>query len=93
MIEYKMMEGQSAAFDGETLVGVCQFKDEGKTRVIDHTAVDISTRGKGVAAELVKMVVEDAIAKKMTVDPQCSYAAAMFDKNPEWMLFRKGRKI
>lgn len=55
-------------------------------KVIDlnHTFVDDSLRGQGVAGKLVKKVAEFAAENEMKIVPTCSYAASWFEKHEEY---------
>lgn len=55
-----------------------------KVRIAEHTFVPSEARGQGIAMKLVEALIEDARAQNFTVDPQCSYVAAAFRRNPEW---------
>ncbi len=48
------------------------------------TFVPPELRGKNVAAVLTRFALEDARAQGRTVVPQCSYAAAYLERNPEY---------
>lgn len=48
----------------------------------DHTWVDDSLRGRGVAAELVAALVAWARDQGVHIVPACSYVARAFDANP-----------
>lgn len=52
--------------------------------VIDHTFVPVSARGQGLAEKLVKRGVADARATGVRIVPQCSYAAILFRRHPDW---------
>ncbi len=48
---------------------------------IDHTFVDQSLRGKGIAGKLVQMAVDTIKAQNKKVEATCSYAQAWLEKN------------
>lgn len=50
--------------------------------VIDHTTVNDSLRGQGVANQLLDQMVSFAREKKVKVIPLCSFAKSAFEKNP-----------
>jgi hypothetical protein len=52
--------------------------------VIDRTFVPPAARGGDLAMRLVKLAVEEAKARGLKIDPQCSYVARVFDFMPEW---------
>ncbi|WP_225046562.1 GNAT family N-acetyltransferase [Lacticaseibacillus kribbianus] len=58
--------------------------DDGRAFVIDHTFVDPSLRGQGIAAKLVRAVVDEARASGKTIEPLCTYARHAFDVTPEY---------
>ena len=58
------------------------FPAVGDTLVnINHTFVDDSLRGKGVAGELMKAVVEELRQKKKKALLTCGYAKVWFERN------------
>lgn len=52
--------------------------------IIDHTRVDDSLRGQGIAQQLVERAVAFAREKNLKVLPLCPYANGQFKKHPEW---------
>ena len=60
------------------------WKARGEARIADHTFVPPEGRGKGIAAQLVAALVEDARREGFTIVPQCSYVEAAFRRHPEW---------
>ena len=62
-----MIEGQMAVAD---------YRLEGNRLAITHVETPPALRGKGVAAELMKFIVEDAHVKGLTIVPVCPYAAS-----------------
>ena len=50
---------------------------------IDHTFVDESLRGQGVAGELLGRAVASIAASGYRAHPTCSYAVSWFEKHPE----------
>ncbi|MEQ1502905.1 MAG: GNAT family N-acetyltransferase [Myxococcota bacterium] len=53
------------------------------TIVIDHTEVSDLLRGRGAGRQLVYAAVAFARASKLKIRPRCSFARAVFDKEPE----------
>lgn len=53
-------------------------------RDFNHTFVDDSLRGQGIAAKLVKAAAEKAREDGKKVRPSCSYAVKWFEKNPDY---------
>jgi predicted GNAT family acetyltransferase len=52
--------------------------------IADHTAVDDSLRGHGVAKALATRLIEDARAQNVKIIPLCPYVNAERRKHPEW---------
>lgn len=52
--------------------------------VVDHTFVDSSQRGKGLAEKLVLAVIEKAKKEDLKIIPTCSYVVSYFDKHKEY---------
>ena len=50
---------------------------------LDHTFVDDSLRGQGVAGQLVAAAVEQLRAEGMKARPTCSYAVKWFGEHPD----------
>lgn len=51
---------------------------------IDHTFVDSSLRGQGVAGQLVKLAAEKILADGNKIGATCEYAIAWFQRHPEY---------
>ena len=75
---------RDAAYDGDKLVGTCTTSPSATTWIIDHTEVNPAYNGQGIAAQLVKAVVDAARQAKVKIVPLCPYAKKQFDKNPEY---------
>lgn len=69
-------------------VGRLTWVQRDSVRAAEHTLVPKDIGGRGVAAELVKALIEDARAQGFKVRPDCSYVAAMFDRHPDWIGLR-----
>ena len=65
--------------------GVLTYSRMSPTKIIaDHTGVDESLRGEGVAKVLVERLVDDARDEGVTIVPLCPYVKAQYAKHPEW---------
>ncbi len=51
---------------------------------LDHTFVDSSLRGQGIADALVREAISDIKAKGMKSKATCPYVVSWFEKNPEF---------
>ncbi len=52
--------------------------------VLTHTFVPSELRGRGIAADLIRHVLEAAKSEGLKIVPQCSYVATFIDCNPEF---------
>jgi predicted GNAT family acetyltransferase len=52
--------------------------------ILLHTYVPPAARGRNLARALVEKAVETARQKSVKVDPECSYAARLFERHAEW---------
>ena len=73
-----------ATLPGESAVGRLTYLMHGTVLIADHTLVPAAIGGRGVAARLVEALIAHARAKGLTINPQCSYVAAAFQRHPEW---------
>lgn len=86
------VQGQGGKYvahvDGSEHTGYLEWEPRngpaGNVRVATHTVVPEPIGGRGVAAQLVDRLVEDARQKGFTIVPQCSYVANKFDEHPDW---------
>lgn len=76
MIEYTFNPKlqQSQAWNGDEMIGVCEYQVRNSTWYITHTGVDPEWGGQGIARKLVLMVDEEAKKQGVEVVPICSYA-------------------
>ena len=76
---------RAAVYDGEKEIGTCTYV---VTRpgvwTLEHTVVDPSYGGRGLAGQLVKTVADMARKAGVKIIPQCSYARVRFDRKPEY---------
>ena len=69
----------------ENIIARITWKNGGnKIIVIDHTLVDPSLRGQGIAEKLIKKVVEMAREENLKIVPVCSYAVAKMTRTNEY---------
>ncbi|WP_252723076.1 GNAT family N-acetyltransferase [Treponema phagedenis] len=52
--------------------------------MIDHTFVDSSLRGQGIADKLIREVIAVATKQNKKIEPVCSYAKTWFENNPDY---------
>jgi predicted GNAT family acetyltransferase len=83
-IRFEAENSRSAAYDGDRLVGKADFTEKDAVWTITHTETDPACRGQGIARRLVEKIVEEAGKSHKKIDPQCSYAAGLFERTPAW---------
>lgn len=66
---------------GRTIAEVTFINLDDHTILIDHTFVDDSLRGQGIAAKLMSEVINYAKAHNKKIKATCSYAVKWFEKN------------
>lgn len=66
------------------LIAEITFPAENGVAVIDHTFVDGSLRGQGVAGMLVKAAADRIVSDGNKIAAVCSYAKKWFEKHPEY---------
>ena len=65
------------------LLAEVTFPDRDGAAEIDHTFVDPSLEGRGVAGQLLQAAADALRAEGRKVRPTCSYAVRWFEKHPE----------
>ena len=68
---------RSAAYDGETCVGIAECEEQEGHRIITHTEVDPAYGGQGIARRLSEEIAAAARRAGKKIVPLCSYAAKM----------------
>ncbi len=72
------------ATDGNgRLVAEVTFPTVDSVSYINHTFVDPSLRGQGIAAKLVKAAADKILADGNTIAATCPYAVVWFEKHPD----------
>lgn len=63
-------------------LAVAEYQLHGNHLSITRVFVPNELRGKGVAAQVMRAVVEDAVSKGLVLVPVCSYAVAYLERHP-----------
>lgn len=85
-MEFTHNENQIALYSesGQLIAEVTfPYLDDG-TVDINHTFVDASLRGQGVAGKLMDALAADLEQRNLKAVPTCSYAVKWFEKHPEY---------
>ena len=80
---YEVREDEIVLLSGEgkKLAYISFVKDEKNVYTIEHTVVDASLQGQGIASELVKRALEEIRKRGGKVKATCSYAAHYLEKH------------
>jgi len=85
IMDYKYETGRIYAQDSEgKLIAEVTFPEEGGIAVIDHTFVDDSLRGQGVAGQLVKAAADQILKDGGKIAVTCPYAVKWFAQHTEY---------
>ena len=60
------------------------YRLEGGTMVVTHTAVPDAIAGRGIAGKLTRAAFDHARAQGWKVRPACAYAAGWAERHPEY---------
>ncbi len=66
------------------VVAEVDFPTADGVSTIDHTFVDPSLRGEGIAGKLVKLAADKILSEGNKIAARCSYAVAWFKRHPEY---------
>lgn len=84
-IVFEEAEQQSAAYDGDKMIGECQYDvDRTGKWVIVHTGVRPEYNGRGIAKQLVESIIAAARERGSKIIPVCSYAQRMMSGKDEY---------
>jgi predicted GNAT family acetyltransferase len=69
---------------GDAPPAFLSYVHDGARVVLDHTFVPEEMRGRGVAAALVRVALNEARQRQWKVVPRCSYVARFIDRHHEF---------
>jgi predicted GNAT family acetyltransferase len=80
--------GKKGAFfiekDGEWIAELSYTREGARKMVIDHTEVDESLRGKGIAKKMVETAVKFARRENLLIKPVCTFAKKVLEASEEY---------
>lgn len=82
-MEFQKETGRIYAERDGQMIAEITFPEEDGVAVIDHTFVDGSLRGPGVAGQLVRAAADQIRDQGKKARAVCTYARAWFDRHPE----------
>ena len=65
------------------IVSIADYQLDGTTVVVPHVETDPSMRGKGLADQLMRAMLDDLRTNNKTILPLCGFAAAFIGDHPE----------
>jgi predicted GNAT family acetyltransferase len=66
------------------LAGFLEYRTIGDVLVLVHTEVDEAYSGQGLAGQLAKFALDDAMARDVKISPLCPFVAKYIDKHSEY---------
>lgn len=80
--------GKKGAFfiekDGDWIAEMTYYREGQRKIVVDHTEVDESLRGKGVAKKLVETAVKFARKNNLLIKPVCSFTKKVLESSEDY---------
>nr|WP_272873718.1 GNAT family N-acetyltransferase [Candidatus Accumulibacter phosphatis] len=68
---------------GESASAFLSYRVEGERVILEHTFVPDALRGQGIAADLVRVALDEARQRHWKIVPRCSYVASFIECHPE----------
>lgn len=69
---------------GGEVLAIAEYRPDGDRLVMHHTYTEPAHRGQGIAADLVRVALDDVRARGLLVVPACWFVAEFVDANPEY---------
>ena len=76
-IKFDKLNNQSLAIINDDIIGRCSFTIKDNKWYINHTVVKSEYGGRGIAKQLVSIIVNEARKQGVKIVPICSYAQKM----------------
>lgn len=83
-VVYEPENDRSAAYDGDKNIGECTYSKSEGLWIINHTGVESSYGGQGIAKRLVATLVEEARKNNIKIIPLCPFARREFALKQEY---------
>ena len=76
-IRFDKANNQSIAMVNNDIIGRCSFTIKDNKWYINHTVVKSEYGGRGIAKQLVSIIIDEARKQNIKIVPICSYAQKM----------------
>ncbi len=86
-IQHRELQNSGAFYieeGGEVLAEMVYSKPDNNEIVIEHTEVAEKLQGQSIGHEMVHRAVEYAREQNIKINPLCSFAKSVFDKEPDF---------
>ena len=67
----------------DRIVSIADYHVDGSTIVVPHVETDSAMRGHGMADRLMRGMLDDLRARRLTIAPLCSFAAGFIRDHPD----------
>jgi predicted GNAT family acetyltransferase len=82
--EHNVARQRFEAQAGDSASAFLSYRVEGERVILKHTFVPDALRGQGIAADLVRVALEEARQRRWKIVPRCSYVASFIESHPEF---------
>lgn len=90
-MDFKIEKDKIYATDPSgNIIAEVTFPTKDRVSTIDHTFVDASLRGQGIAGKLVKLAADKILTEGNKIAATCPYAVEWFKQHPEYHLACSG---
>lgn len=93
-MEFVVAQDRIYANDADgRMIAEITFPTENNVSTIDHTFVDESLRGQGIAGKLVQLAVNKILADGKNIAATCPYAVLWLQRHPEYSVSDCGAPV
>lgn len=83
-VVHESENNRAAAYDEDKNIGESTYIKEDGVWIINHTFVESSYGGQGIASKLVAKIVEEARKNNIKIIPVCPFAKKEFERKEEY---------